>query len=160
MESFLRHRSDASLGHWSRHWVTSLQTPTPGITMSASHLGSHPRSKDLTPEAINSAASNSIGYANRSCGPPKLGRLLLSGVQQCRRRCAGVRWVPMGPQRARGDAVGSRMGPYINRAPIWDSREICRAKTGFRRKPVGIYGPTGPDEPCDGSLDCPVSVYD
>ena len=37
---------------------------------------------------------------------------------------------PSGLPRARGDAVGSRMGPYINRAPIRDSRAIRRAPSG------------------------------
>ena len=32
----------------------------------------------------------------------------------------GARRVPTGPRRARGAAGGSRMGPYINRAPIRD----------------------------------------
>ena len=79
----------------------------------------------------------------------------------------GGRWVPTGPQRARGDAVGSRMGPYINRAPIRDSRAICRAPSGPVVPKQGSDGnlsepdmarrdPTSPD----GSLDCPVLVYD
>ena len=42
----------------------------------------------------------------------------------------GVRRVPTGPQRARGDAGGSRMGPHINRAPMRDSRAIRRASSG------------------------------
>ena len=74
---------------------------------------------------------------------------------------------PAEPQRARGDAIGSRMGPYINRAPIRDSRAIRRALSG----PVGPNqgsdrNPSEPDmarrDPTspDGSLDCPVSVYD
>ena len=42
----------------------------------------------------------------------------------------GVRWVPRGPRRARGDAGGSRMSPYINRAPMRDSRATCRALSG------------------------------
>ena len=33
--------------------------------------------------------TSSIGCANRSCEPPKLGRLLLKGVRWCRRRSAG-----------------------------------------------------------------------
>ena len=36
----------------------------------------------------------------------------------------------MGPQMARGDAVGSRMSPYINRAPLRDSRATRRAPAG------------------------------
>ena len=38
--------------------------------------------------------------------------------------------VPTGPPRARGDAVVSHMGPYINRAPIRDSRATHRAPAG------------------------------
>ena len=40
------------------------------------------------------------------------------------------RRVPMGPRRAHGDAVGSHMGPYINCAPIWDSRATRGALAG------------------------------
>ena len=72
-------------------------------------------------------ATSSLGCANRSCGPPKPGRRLLSGVRRCRQGSAGS---PTGPWRARGDAVGSRMGPYINRAPIRDSRATRRAPAG------------------------------
>ena len=42
----------------------------------------------------------------------------------------GARRVPTGPQRARGDAGRSCMGPYINRAPIRDSRGIRLAPSG------------------------------
>ena len=42
----------------------------------------------------------------------------------------GVRRVPTGPRRARGDAVACPGGPYINRAPIRDSRATCRAPAG------------------------------
>ena len=41
-----------------------------------------------------------------------------------------TRRVPTGLQRACGDAAGSHMGPYINRAPIWDSRATRRAPSG------------------------------
>ncbi len=62
---------------------------------------------------------------------------------------------------------GAHMGPYISRTSIRDSRAIRQGPSG----PVGSYGvPTGfrrnPDlarqDPTglDGSLDCPVSVYD
>ena len=73
---------------------------------------------------------NSHGCANRSGGPPKPGRRLLSGVRRCRRRSVGVRRVPMGLRRALGGAVGSRMGPYTNCAPIRDSRATHRAPAG------------------------------
>ena len=75
--------------------------------------------------------------------------------------------VPTGPRRACGDAVGSRMGPYINCAPIRDSRAIRRAPSGPVGPNQGSHGnPSEPDmarrDPTspDGSLDCPVSVYD
>ena len=80
--------------------------------------------------------------ANRSCGPPKPGRRLLKGVRRCRRRsAAGVRWVPTGPRRARGDAVACPGGPYINCAPIRDSRAIRRA----------LSGPVVPKQGSDGN---------
>ena len=74
---------------------------------------------------------------------------------------------PVGARRACGDAVGSRMGPYINRASIRDSRATCRALSGPIVPNQGSDG--NPSEPNmarrdptspDGSLDCPVSVYD
>ena len=79
----------------------------------------------------------------------------------------GLGWVPLGPKRARQGPVWSRMGPYISRTPIRDSRVIrqgssgpvgpYRVPTGFRRNPVlARRDPTG----LDGSLDCPVSVHD
>ena len=57
-----------------------------------------------------------------------------------------VRRGPVGSRRgpedgARGDVVASRMGPYINRAPVRDSRAICRALPG---PVVANYSPTGP----------------
>ena len=41
----------------------------------------------------------------------------------------GVRWVPTGPRRARGDAVACPGGPNITRAPIRDSRATRRMTT-------------------------------
>ena len=78
----------------------------------------------------------------------------------------GLGWVPLGPKRARQGPVWSRMGPYISRTPIRDSRVICRGSsgsvgpywvpTGFRRNPdLARQDPTG----LDGSLDCPVLVH-
>ena len=69
----------------------------------------------------------------------------------------GLGWVPLGPKRARQGPVWSRMGPYISRTPIRDSRVIrqgssgsvgpYRVPTGFRRNPVlARRGPMGPDE--------------
>ena len=68
----------------------------------------------------------------------------------------GARQVPTGPWRARGDAGGSRMGPYINCAQIRDSRATCRAlsgpvvpRQGSDRNPsepdMTRQAPTGPD---------------
>ena len=72
-----------------------------------------------------------------------------------------------GPPGARGDAMGSRMGPYINCAPKQNSRAIRRARSGPAMPNQGSDGnPSEPDmarrDPTspDGSLDCPVSVYD
>ena len=78
----------------------------------------------------------------------------------------GLGWVPLGPKRARQGPVWSRMGPYISRTPIRDSRVIRRGSsgpvgpyrvpTGFRRNPdLARRDPTG----LDGSLDCPVLVH-
>ena len=79
----------------------------------------------------------------------------------------GLGWVPFGPKSARRGTVWFRMGPYISRTPIRDSRVIRQGSSG----PVGPYrvpigfcrnldlarrDPTG----LDGSLDCPISVYD
>ena len=72
-----------------------------------------------------------------------------------------------GARKARGDAGGSRVGPHINRAPMRDSRAIPRAPSGPVVPNQGSDGnpsepdmtrqaPTGPD----GSLDCPVLMYD
>ena len=79
----------------------------------------------------------------------------------------GARRVPMGPRRARGDAVACPGGPYINRASIRDSRAIRRAPSGPVVPNQGSDGnPSEPDmtrqAPMgpDGSLDCPVLMYD
>ena len=73
----------------------------------------------------------------------------------------------MGLRRARKDAVACPRGPYINRAPIRDSRATRRALSGPIVPKQGSDGnPSEPDmarqDPAspDGSLDCPVSVYD
>ena len=82
-------------------------------------------------------------------------------------RLDGFGWVPLGPKRARQGPVWARIGPYISRVLIRDSRVIRqgssgpigpnRVPTGFGWKPVLVrQDPTG----LDGSLDCPVSVYD
>ena len=52
----------------------------------------------------------------------------------------GLGWVPLGPKRARQGPVWSRMGPYISRTLIRDSRVIRQGPSG----PVGSYRvPTG-----------------
>ena len=79
----------------------------------------------------------------------------------------GLGWVPLGPKRARQGRVWSRMGPYISRTLIRDSRVIrqgpsgpvgsYRVPTGFRRNPVlAQWDPTW----LDGSLGCPVLMHD
>ena len=76
-------------------------------------------------------------------------------------------WVPFGPKRARQGPVWSRMGPYISRTLIRDSRVIrqgplgpdgsYRVPTGFRRNTdLARRDPTGLDK----SLDCPISGRD
>ena len=64
-------------------------------------LGSHLCGQVHAP--VNMLTS-SIGCANRSCGPPKPGRLLLSGVRRCRRGPDGA---PEGPWGRRGVPRGS-----------------------------------------------------
>ena len=109
----------------------------------------------LITQAWHEGITSSIGCANRSCGPPKPGRLLLSGVRRCRRRSAGG---PSGPDGAPEGPWGRRGVPYGSvHQSCTDTGQSSdpsspvgsrRAKTGFRRKPVGTrYGPTGPDEP-------------
>ena len=116
----------------------------------------------------------------------------------------GLGLVPLGPKRARQRPLWSRMGLYISRTPIRDSRMIRRGSSGPDGPPEGPWGrrgvprgsvhqsctdtgqssdpssPMGPVVPKqgsdgnpsergmarrnltspDGSLDCPVSVYD
>ena len=50
---------------------------------------------------------SSLGCANWSCGPPKLGRLLLNGVRRCRRGPLGPDGPPEGPWERRGVPRGS-----------------------------------------------------
>ena len=81
-------------------------------------------------------------------------------------RLDGFGWVLLGPKRARQGPGWSRMGPYISRTLMQDSRVICRGSSG----PIGPYRvPTGfcrntdlarrDSTWLDGSLDCPVSVH-
>ena len=102
-----------------------------------------------------------------AAGRPNRGAAYETGSDGAAGGPPGARRVPTGPRRARGDAVGSRMGPYINRAPIRDSRAIRRATWGSVVPNQGSDGnPSEPDmareDPTtpDGSLDCPVLVYD
>ena len=54
----------------------------------------------------------------------------------------GVGWVPLGPKRVCQGPVWSRMGPYISRTLIRDSRVIHQGPSGL----VGSYRvPTGPE---------------
>ena len=73
--------------------------------------------------AIIPIGTIALADANRSCGPPKPGRRLLSGVRRCRRRSAG------GPSEPDGVAAACPGGPNINRAPIRDSRATRRMTT-------------------------------
>ncbi len=98
------------------------------------------------------ALSVSTACTNWSCGPPKPGGLLLSGVRRCRRRSAGG---PLGPDGAPEGLWGRRrvpMGPYINPAPIRDSRAIRRAPSGPVVPKRGSDGnPSEPDMAPDGT---------
>ena len=99
-----------------------------------------------------------------------VGRLrYMSHVVGPRQGVSGVRvgWVPLGPKRARQGPIWSRIGRYMSRTLIWDSRVIHRGSSGpvgsyrvpmgFRRNPdLARRTPTG----LDGSLDCPISVHD
>ena len=76
----------------------------------------------------------------------------------------GARRVPTGPRRARGDAGGFRMGPYMSCAPIRISRAIRRApsgavvpKQGSDGKPVGTL--IWHDGPRQGSMDRRTDPY-
>ena len=93
--------------------------------------------------------TSTLADANRSCGPPKPGRRLLNGVRRCRRGSAGG---PLGPDEApegpwggRGVPRGSVHQSCTNTGQSSDpssSDGSRRAKTGFRRKPIGTqYGP-------------------
>ena len=113
------------------HWVCpSVGIPKPGCTQvfeSAQELGS--------PSKATIASAAPIGAAGR---PIKPGRLLLNGVRRCR-------WGSYG-SRVRGDAVGTRMGPYINCGPIRDNRAIRRAPSGPVVPNQGSEGkPSEPD---------------
>ena len=67
--------------------------------------------------------------ANRSCGPPKPGRLLLNRVRRCRRRSAGG---PLGPD-------GAPEGPWgRRRVPYGSVHQLC-TNTGQSSDPSGDY---------------------
>ena len=98
-------------------------------------------------------------------------RLRCFRVARCRTQSGvkldGLGWVPLGPVRVRQGPVWFRLGPYISRTLIRDSRVIrqgssgpigpYRVLTGFRRNPdLARWDPSG----LDRSLDCPVSVHD
>ena len=66
--------------------------------------------------------TSGLDCANRSCGPPKPGRLLLSGVRRCRRRSARSRRGPGGP-----------VGPP--ECPVWVRTSIVH-RYGTAERPV------------------------
>ena len=88
--------------------------------------------------ALQVASAAPIGAAGR----PNRGGAYETGSDGAAGGPPGVRRVPTGPRTARGAAGRSRMGPYINRAPIRDSRAIRRAPSG----------PVVPKQGSDGSL--------
>ena len=101
-----------------------------------------------------SRLTSTLADANRSCGPPKLGRLLLNRVRRCPRRSAGG---PLGPDEPseglwgrRGVPRGSVHQSCTHTGQLSDPSSLVeshRAKTGFRRKPVGTRnGLRGLDE--------------
>ena len=67
--------------------------------------------------------------ADRSCGPPKPGAAYENQPDGAAGGPLGGRRGPMGPRRARGDAVACPWGPNTSYAPIRDSRATCRMTT-------------------------------
>ena len=80
--------------------------------------------------------------ADRSGGPPKPGAAYENQPDGAAGGPPGGRWGPMGPRRARGDAVACPGGPNINRASIRDCRATRRA----------LSGPVVPKQGSDGNL--------
>ena len=89
------------------------------------------------------------------------GRAPAFRVARCRTRSGvrldGLGWFPLGPIRVRLGPTWSRIGPYISRTLIRDSRVFCQGSTGrstvpYRctidvRTPWARHGvPTGPPE--------------
>ena len=79
------------------------------------HLGTH-----ISTAFVLGIKENTIApaCADRSCGPPKLGRRLLSKVRRCRRRSAegplGPNGTPESPWRRRGIPKGSEYQSCTN----------------------------------------------
>ena len=81
-----------------------------GLSYQESMKATHDTTKDtFLRSSLQNLSTSSLGCANRSCGPPKPGRLLLSGVRRCRRRSAGG---PSGPDGAPEGPWGRRRVPY------------------------------------------------
>ena len=88
--------------------------------------------------------------ANRRCGPPKPSGSYQTGFDSAAGGPPGGLQVPTRPRRAHGDAVVSRMCPYVNDALIRDSRAIrrdllgpsCQNKVPMEtcRKPIWLDG--------------------
>ena len=74
--------------------------------------------------------TSTLADANRSCGPPKPGRLLLNGVRRCRRRSAGGPLGPDGPPEGpwgrRGVPRGSVHQSCTDTGQSSDLFEPCR----------------------------------
>ena len=87
---------------------------------------------ELPTHKLQVASAAPIGVVGR----PNRGGSYETGSDGAAGGPPGARRVPTGPRRARGDAVGSRMAPYINRAPIRDSRAIRRAPSCQNRVPT------------------------
>ena len=94
-------------------------------------LGAKISSKALscTYKLIKDNATIAPACANRSCGPPKPGAAHENQADGAAGGPPGGCRGPMGPRRARGDAVACPWGPNINCAPIRESRATCRMTT-------------------------------
>ena len=154
-----RVRPSPALRSWGRTFTFFSETTTLGRSRMALSLG-YQRSTPVLPYKYT-------GCANRSCGPPKPGRRLLNGVRWCRWGSAGG---PLGPDRAPKGPWGRR---GVHRRPAHqsctdtDSRAICRApsgpvmpKQGSDRNPWEFDLARRNQTDRDGSLDCPIPVYD
>ena len=93
-------------------------------------------------------ATSSFGCANRSCGPPKLGRLLFNGVRRCHRSTGGP---CIGSQRASREPVEPPWGPACvftsSRAPLGPVVPKQTSNRNPTEPDFSRYGPMAPDEP-------------